>query len=67
MFTYAHAAEECQPPCHRCLHLSRCSVLSFGAFISQCYSVLSFGASISQLILCFYAGDTHFYSHLKSN
>jgi len=52
MFTHAHAealmsASMSSPS----PSLSRCSVLSYGAFISQCCLVLSFGASI-HLAIC---------------
>ena len=44
------------------LSLSHYLVISFGASISQCCSVFSVLPSHN---LCFYAGDTHFYSHLR--
>jgi len=68
MFTHAHA-EECQSPCHRRLYhslvvrffrsvlsVSRNALMLFGSFV-RCF----------HLAMCFYAGDTPFYSHLKSD
>ena len=43
----------------------------FGSFVRCFYLAMLFGSFIISVLLshnlCFYAGDTHFYSHLKSD
>ena len=55
------------------LHVVAVSItlLLFGSFVRCFYLAMMLGSFIISVLpsrnLCFYAGDTHFYSHLKSD